>query len=811
MPQLPPTEPPMIGRGQAPDPAAAQPAAPTLDTLKKNIKDLISNEILLETDREKVYQYAEARKNELYFRGQQYLYPVMRGGLIADWNSTSGTVEYGRTPAERDAQYDYVLNIIRGDGLKFVAVLGQRGPNVKARARCQDSEELMARVRKADKCADYLRTIWEVERTQRQLALSLWKNSTTFLYTPWVTNKEKYGTHEEPNFEMQTQELFPSAYTCSQCGTQSSEATVPDNGPDSLPSCPACHASLFPWNKQPAVTGEVPVQSGVTPYDRGTVECHLATIFEVTVPFYSKDLNEAPWLWYEYEEHKGTLLRAFPSLRARLGSSGEWDGDDSGTSTQGRLSRDTASSPTGAYVAPRRGRWLYQRFWLRPSMYELISNDQSRQEIQNQFPTGVKITMVNGEVVDLTEERLDEVWAMVKPSVSEYIFADPVCKDYMGIQDLVNDLYNITVETMERAIPFLIVDPTLIDVDILSKRSGYPGEFVPARPGVGARLADGMQRAPTASVDPGLINWGDAVQEKGRELIGITPPMFGGGEPSPTAREAEIRKDQALQQLSTVWNEMRSGWAQAFKNGARQLAKYSLPGGENLGDYDQETADFSELLEGGWTFETEEAMPMTWGQKRDILLYILQQGPEAWRLFGLENPMNAGEFHEVLGLSNWKVTNEDDRAKALRIIKLLSQQSPVMGPMGPQPSIPPDQFEDNHDLVVAIVRAWAQTQGAADLREKNPDGYTNVMAWGTAHAQMGGQGGPSGAPGSGGPPSGGPGGPPPGEGAGPSTPITPGAPGPGPSGPPGLAAPPPGLGAPGMNLAAPPSPSPGPQ
>lgn len=779
---------PLPGSGSGDSPATDAPVTPSADAIKKYLSDLVTTEIVLDVDKEKIYQYSEARKNELYWRGQQYLFPVMVGGQVADWSSTSGTIEYGKPPGERGSQYDYSMNVIRGDGQKFVAVLGQRSPNVKAKARREDSELLIQRVRKADQAAEYLRNTWEVERKQRQLALSLWKNGTTFFYTPWVTDAEKYGIHEEPQFEMQTQEVSPATYLCSNCSTPSDASSVKP-GPDGQPTCPYCASPLFPWNQSPAVTGEVPVQTGTKRYAKGTVELHLCTIFEVTLPFYSKGIYDAPWLWYEYEEHKGSLLKAFPELRAKLGSGGEWTGDDSGTSSQGRLTRDTASSPSGAYVAPRKGRWLYQRFWLRPGMYELIENTPIRLALQQQFPIGVKVTRINGEVIKLESEKLDDVWSMAKPGVSEYIFADPICKDYMDVQDLINDMYNLTVETLQRSIPFMVVDPQLFDVNVLSNRRGAPAEMIPAKAGSGAQLQAGIQRAPVSTVDPAIMQWPMNIRDQGRENVGITPPIFGGGGPEPTARAAEIKKDQALQQLNTVWSEMRDGWAGAHLNGVRQLARFSMPDGVNLANFDGDVADFSDLLGGGWHFETEEAMPMTWGQKRDILLYMLQQGPEAWRLFGMENPMNAAQFHEVMGLTGWKVTNEDARSKVLSRVKLLSTQAPVQGAPGtpPQPSIPPDQFEDDHTFVVSMIRQWAQTDDAGQLRERNPEGYSNVIAYGLASMQLAGP--PMPPPGTGTPPA--PPSAPPGQGPGPQIPINPGAPGaPAPGGAPAGAPPP---------------------
>jgi hypothetical protein len=750
-------------------------AAPGDASLMQAVKGLISEHINADQDREKIYQYTEARKNELYWRGSQYILPVLIGGQVMDYTSI-GTLGYNIGENEREAEYDYVLNVIRGDGRKFIAVLGQRGPNAKAQPRRPDDEAAVRRARKADIAAAYLRSNWNPERVQRHLAMSLWKNGTTFAYTPWVANGVKYGTVNEPIIESVPMPLGKPFYRCQQCGYETTADLAGQPPVCKNPLCPIPGGNkLDPSNLFDPGTQPVPTVVGEKSYPKGCVELHLATIFEVTVPFYSKCLEDAPWLQYEYEEHKGKLLAAYPQLR-NIGEQ-DWGGDNAGVSAQGKLARDVASSPTGIYVSPRKNRWLYSRFWLRPGMYQMLSDTAQIAALAAKYPNGLKVTMVQGEVVEMAAERLDEVWASCKPDTSEYIFADAVCKDYMGIQDIINDLYNLVVETMERAIPFMIADPLVLDVLQLEKQRGKPGQIIPAKAGVGSSLQDSIFKAPTATVDPQVFQWLQSVHEAGREMVGVLPAIFGGGEPASTARAAELQRNQALQQLNTVWNEMRDFWEAVYQNATRQLAAHALPDGSNLGGAAPNDSDFSDLLGGGWFFTTEEAMPMTWGQKRDLIMFVLQAGPEAWKLFGLEHPLNVAKVQEILGLPDWKVPNLDARDKVLATIKTLLSAQPTPGPPGPpdpmtgapgppgppQPSIPPDQFEDDHMLVASVIKEWAQTEEARITRDMNPGGYANVIAYGAASMQLSGPppGAPPGAgpsPGGGGPA--GPGGPP---------------------------------------------------
>ncbi len=765
---------------------------PLVQQFGPKLKTLIDDNVNGDVDREKVYQYSKARKNELYWRGKQYVYPVLIGSDVADWSS-SGTIAYNANPDERKNQYDYTINIIRGDGRKFVAVLGQRSPNATAIPDRSDDEGSAGRARKANNAASYLRSQWNVEQIQRHLAMSLWKNGTTFIYTPWRTDSGKYGTYAAQHVEMTEQKSGPDTYRCPQCGAQ-----VPDSMVNpAQPSCPMCNTQLGPEHFQAAPMEQVP-QFSQQEYSKGTVECHLATIFEVTTPFYGKTLRDLPWLWYEYEETKGSLIAAWPQLRSKLQQDVYSEG--TGVSAQGRLARDVASSPTGSYISPRKNRWLYTRIWLKPNMYELLEDENIRNGLYQNFPKGVKVTLVQNEIVALEHEDLCDVWAMCKPETSEYIFADPICDDYMGIQDLTNDMYNITIETLERAIPFLIADPTVLDMQQFRKHAGLPAEVIPAKAGIGGRLDQSIVKAPTADLDPNIMKWPGMIQGVGREIVGIIPAIFGGEGPSPTARQAELQRNQALQQLNTVWNEMRDCWAQVYTNGVRLLAKYAMPDGSNLGGFSDDVADYEDLAQGGYHFSCEEAMPMTWGQQRDLIMFLLQQSPQAQQAFGLTNPLNIPDLQEVLGLPSWRVQNLEARNKVMRTIQQLLKGQPVpqppmapggvAGPASDLPSIPIDQFEDDHMFSAQVVKEWAQLEKTAEIRAQNPLGYRNVIAWGMAHLNaLGNPPNPAGASpsqGAGGPAPGGSPGPMPGDGSG-----LVGPPGAGP----GLAGPPPPAGA----------------
>jgi hypothetical protein len=697
--------------------------------LKGDLAGLVTSDVRGDVDVEKTYQYAQARRNELYMRGKQYLAPVMVNSEIADY-SPVGTVKYGAQQGN-SGRYDHTINILRGDGRKFVAVLGQRAPNVKAMPDHSDDEVAIRRSRRADVEARKLHFDWRVDREQRHLALDLWQSTTTFAFIDWVADGQKYGYTEEPVYETEEQEVAPASFHCIQCG-----ATTPADAMDA--SCATCGAPFTPDDLRPAQTTQVPKLVDVKKYPKGAVEFHLANVFTVTTPFWAKSIEDLPWLLYEYEEHRGRLMAAYPQLREKLKTDSGVNTDGGGSAAQGTFARETLASPTGV-ASTRKNRVLYTRVWLRPLMYEIVADDAKRKLLQDNFPDGCRLTMVNQDLVDLEADKIEDHWTYCKPDVSQTLYADPICQDFISIQDLTNDMHNLSVETFERSIPWFLFDPTILDPEQMRKHAQMPGEGVPAKAGVGKQLSDSIWKAPVADVNPQVFNWSDSLRSTGREITGILPAIFGGDGGTQTAREAELRRNQALMQLGVTWAEMRAFWARAFEIGIKLKATYGAA--QEQGAHQNPTerlATLAELAEGGWHMEAEEAMPMTWGQRRDFFMLLLDKGPAAWNMFGLAHPNNLPQVQQVLGMDGWTIPFLNARDKVYDTIGQLVQGAPIQNPATGQiePSIPVDIWEDDHTYSAQVVKEWAQSEPGRATREANPEGYSNVIAWGMGHLEL---------------------------------------------------------------------------
>lgn len=703
-----------------------------LATLKDCLKDLVTDEINGEMEPERLWTLKQSRKSDLYWRGIQYVSPYLFDNGSVDFSGVSG-VPLASTGDGKDGSmglYDYNQNIYRGFGRKFAAVLGQRSPNVKAVADDPQDEQAKIATRNADNAAAILHSKWNVEVRNMELAMYLWKSGTAFAYTPFIKDGRKYGVSTEPKLEAREVPTGPATWSCKNCG-----AETPESQPGVAPqSCPNCRAPYGPEDYREPNTVSVPVPVGVAQYENGAVELELLNSMFVVTGFYNRSLEEAPWISYDYDAHKGKLIQKYPELRD---SNLDNQGPDTSSTTAAQMTRDSAASPMGIPVPHRASRWNYRRVWIRPEMYECVKDDGNRKLLLDNFRTGLKITMVQGRVMELEEEDLSDVWAECQPETGEFIYRDGIGFDMLSVQDIVNDCgVNIPAETIERGLGITFADPRVIDVDQWNKKAAKAAEVIPVLTAVGQTLGDSFYQMPPAAFSGQIESWSGSMQSMGMQVVGVVPEIFGGGD-ADTARQAEINKNAALMQLGTTWLYVRKFWEKVYLNGVKQMAKW----GSGTVQHGTMTVDLAELAAGGYHFEADEAMPMTWAQRRDFIMWLLEKPPELLQAYGVTHPQNVRNNQALLGMTGYYTPNSDLLDKTLETIQQLSQQAPVQqqgqdGSMQLQPSIPADEFEDDHAFVVQAVQAWCTSATGRKVRETSPDGYANVVAFGKAHAQM---------------------------------------------------------------------------
>jgi hypothetical protein len=325
--------------------------------------------------------------------------------------------------------------------------------------------------------------------------------------------------------------------------------------------------------------------------------------------------------------------------------------------------------------------------------------------------------------------------------------ADPLGDDWTETQDIHTNTLNQCNEIVERSNQAGYADPTRVDFDALQNRRSLPAEMIPALRPPGGSLGDIIFQPQPLEFSQQIPAFRIQVVSDSESNSGLLPAIWGGGDAEePTARQAELKKNAALQQLGVTWSMIGHGLEGLYLKVCKLLAEYedgviAFSKKNQFGRYDQLSIVIDDLKNAKYHFEADEAIPMTWGQQRDLLMWMLDKPAELLNQWGLDDPLNIVEFKQLLGMPGERTPGLDMREKCMDVITKLLADKPQPGPPDPQTqqpgplqsSIQPD-WEDDHDFCAKMVKAWMIVN--SDLKTMSPDGFQNVQLYGQAQFQM---------------------------------------------------------------------------
>lgn len=673
-----------------------------------NLTRMVQKDLEHDMESERLTQVLTGLTNIQYWQGKQYIVPKL--------DKSNGTITI-ESAKGKDDSFSTVTNVFAADGSTFIGAVSSRAPNAKALPESEGDDEDEKKASEAQAHLLDLRRKWKVNRKQKDLGYNAWVTGPTFGYTPYVADGHKYGFTEEPVVEV--------------------EEVVNEFG-ESIPT---------------------PRVVDMKRYANGDVECHLANILYVTVPYKAKELADAEYLCYEYLENKSVLRSLYKKQLKDEKQDASIDGTGGSRETTFQA-QEQAVTPSGqAQDDWRKNKWRYSRWWIRPCLYGLISGGLSTSEdaplededgeavslsdvLLEQFPDGLKLTFVNTKLVAVAHERMDDVWAVCKVGRGDRIIENPIGSDVIPLQRSINNLSNMGDEIVLRTITKVIVDAQLFDREALKDSDAVVHEFIPADlQSINRPIKDMVHPVPTAQMPEGLERWLESKLAIRRDVGGVNEALSGGGTPAPTYRAEKQRRDQALGRFATFYDCTQDFWEAAYTNGIKQRAKYGSGkikvNGEN-GDGGL-IADMAALAEDGWYIECEEGIPMSFGEETDRALFLINESadPEMPAKMGLFDSVGAPteKTKQMLGIRGISVRGENERNKVNQIIKRLLAEPPIedidpMGmPMPPQPSILPEDYVDDHEMFAQITREWCISKAGLREQERNEPGYKNVVAY----------------------------------------------------------------------------------
>ncbi len=726
------------------------------EDLESHLRTLL-DEIDTELAPEKNRQFHRLDKCDKYNRSLQYVAPVENDA--GGWEYTSVGTPLASRDGEEDLEgqglYDYNINVLETYGRRWTAVLGSR-PFWALKAVPDDpqSEDDRKAARQAEIAKLWLHSTWKVETKNIRIAQNQWRTGTPWLYTPAAADKEEFGTTVEPVMKEQEVPFGEGGYDCFNCGDFSPELAVDELTEETV--CPGCSYPMDTNSYSPPETVTAQVEVGSEEYENVGAELYVCNGFNVTVHFHAQDMKRLPVLLYEYEDYKGTLLSIYPELRESMDDQGLVSGGREDSQVHDSSTRSSRESLIGQRSVSE-NRWTHARYWLHPDTLELVEDDDARKHLLKTYPDGLRVTVVGGKILleRLEGEAAHDVWTPILPYANDYLYTDPVSFSLLGHQDILNDCWNMAIEHLERGLPTTIAESGVLDLEAINERRMLPNEIIETLGTVGGALDSKIKTLPTARFPAQLIVIIEGIEKAIQAQTGLNPAVFGQlSEGRKTAEEYRLSLNQALQQLGPPGEYLKLGWVMATTNAIKQLERHApkninvsvSQGGETV----SEMLDFEALRAGNWHFESVHAgVPQTFADERDAVQQLVKESPDFAASIGVNQPVNVGWVKDHFGVSGLKTPMEALRQKILDTIQqLLEDGLNGAGPVEEQmvdgsvmelPSVPPEEFVDDYQVVAQMVKEWMVDAAGQKAKTANPAGYANVRAYGKAQkraAQM---------------------------------------------------------------------------
>ena len=658
------------------------------------------------------------KRAELYWEGQQNIV----------WSHADNNyIGVGRpsTDASINEEIDSLLyskvnNIYRSHGESIIAALAQSDLAVQFFPEDAENTNDVQTAYAFSKIEEIIKKDNNAEMLLLRGLFLLYNFGMIAAYTYNKFDK-KYGTYKSEKFEDGEREY--KILSCPACGNTENVAS---DYPTSEMFCPQCGAQGMPEESEVMFeTFQKSIGFEDLPKMRQIIK--MFGPLNVTFPHYATCQEEIPYLKYSFEVHETVAMSMYPDIAEKIRAQ-----DLEGTERWGRESNSYRNlSPQGLVTI--------DCYWFRPSCYWGLQTGQ-REELEKNYPSGIYLVYVNDILADSKNESLDDHWVITENPLSNHLHGHPIGESLIDIQDITNDLMNITVQTAEYGIPQTYVDPEVVDLEKLSQVQVAPGQLIPAKPRPNKSLRESFETLQTAQLSREIEPFANYIEKSGQFVVGSFPSIYGGNvQGSRTASEYAQSRNQALQRLSIHWKVLKTFWARTMRLAVTEFAsnlKYdekivSRDGDSFVNQFIRHTEISGNV--GRVESETSEAFPLTWERKRDVLMDIISTGNEQI-LSVLFAPENSEQIARLLGFPDLNIPGKFDRNKQIWEISQMIRE-PAMDGMNPETgqsqfkSTVPIEPELDDDVVhIQTCKSYLLSPRGIYLKQENPGAYMNIVA-----------------------------------------------------------------------------------
>lgn len=556
----------------------------------------------------------------------------------------------------------------------------------------------------------------------------------------------KYGTRQVPKYK--NEKLQFRQLNCPQCGAHLANSKVNDINQDTDEeandtneqdehdylkdyTCDTCG-----YHGQPEL-GDLfdeifPRLDGYTEEPKGRVCIDIWGPLNVRISSYAKTQSDVGLLELQQEMDIAAARDEFEDIADNIQASADFYSYERWGRTSAELLSNTMFNQTTVRYC-----------WLRPWTFQHAKDKNTTKALKEKFPHGCCAIFVNDVFAEAYDESMDDCWTLSENPLDSWLHAIPMGRAMMDSQDAFNESENLNLQKQAYGITETFVGTDLINEDAYRDQQSGPGyvTFVESTPG--EPISNQVHQLKVASLDEEEIQFGEHYNNLSQFLIGAVPSIWGGNQEtgSKTATEYTSSRSYALQRLNNPWTVFKYFFAGTIGKACRLYV-------QNMTEDEKFTRKKGTTRETVWIKKAEltgkigdvepevnEQFPITWAQKRDLLVQLIQmQNPVIGEI--MLHPNNAQNVKDALGYPEYYIPGEKDRNKQLYEIQQMSGvTADEVPPDSNVSTIQPDKDVDDDNVHIMVCKYYLVSEEGMFLKETNPAAYMNIVLHMREHMQ----------------------------------------------------------------------------
>jgi hypothetical protein len=434
--------------------------------LRNLLKDIV-DKIEIEEGDFRTEQLSLLKKLDNFWHGFQRLY---WSSVSREWVTIDGALVTNPEIADDLIGEDTVVNIYKAHGESVIAALSQSIPVVKFFPADADVPADILAAKGYSRIAELIQKHNKAQVLYTQALFTLWNQHFVAAFH-YPVEDEKFGTVTRERTKTVT--VTSQTPACPNCG-----ADVMEN------NCPTC-GQVTPVMVPKEELREEPDEPEIIPKSRQAIRVYGP--LNVLIPHNAADITDAGILVLYTEQDVAKLRSKYFEVADQIREGVDTDA----------WYRERAGA-----LSSLSGKTTVKECWLEPWMYWRLGDSKQAEikQLYKLYPDGCYVVIIDNKVFEAHNESLTARWTVTKSPLSRTLHADPIGKTLLSPQEVTNDLYSLSVETVRHGIPETFFDSEVLDGTKYQEVEASPGSLFPVKKRPGQSIGDSFHQLRTATL-----------------------------------------------------------------------------------------------------------------------------------------------------------------------------------------------------------------------------------------------------------------------------------------------------------------------